>query len=1068
MRQIIEWSMQARVLVLAIAVGLMVFGSTQVRDAPVDTLPEFQPTTVQIHAEALGLSAQETEQLVTVPLEQDLLSYVPWVDVIRSETIPGLASLEVVFEPGTDLYQARQMVQERLSEAAVALPGASKVPQMLQPLSSTNRVMMVGLTSTSEDLSLIDMSVLARWTIKPRLLGVEGVSNLAVWGNREQQLQVQIDPERMQAAGVSLDDVISTTGNALWWSPLGFVEASSPGTGGFIDTPNQRLTVQHILPITSPEELAQVPIENSAGPGAGDGGAGEDQVHLSDVADVVEGHQLLIGDAVINKGPSLLLVIEKLPEANTLEVTEAVEEELAALGPGLSGIEFDTTVYRPATSIESGIDDLTIAVIIGLVLLVALFGAFFFDWRTALISSVAVPLSLVTAALVLYIAGSGFNVMVLAGLVIAAAVVVDDAVIDVDNIRRRLRERRAAGGSQPVAATLAGAMAEMRGAAILAALIVFVSILPVLFLSGPSGEFFPPMVLAYIAAISAAMLVSLTVTPALAVFLLANGNVSEREPALISRLKSRYGVALQRTIETPGLALLAFAAVVVVGAVAATQLSQPSLLPDFKQRDLLINWDAAPGTSQPEMSRIVSAAAAELETLEGIRNVGSHIGRAMTSDQVVGANASEIWVSIDEGADYDATRNAIQEVVDGYPGFAKEMVTYPQERVTDVFAGPERDVTVRVYGENLEVLRAEAEKLREVVAGVDGIVDPQLDLPVLEPTIEIEVDLAKAEEHGVNPGHIRRTAATMTSALIVGALFQEQKVFEVVVWSTPDTRASLTSIQQLPIEKPDGSVIPLQEVADIRIEGNPNVIKREAISRYLDITADISGRGRDAVVGDIEPLLQGAEMPLEYHAEVLEGNNGLKGSESQGVPFAVAAGIGILLLLQLGLGSWRLAALFIVSVPAALAGGAVAAFIFQGGDLTIGSYAGFFALIALLARNTLVLSRRYQSLQAEKGTDATHEVVLRGAQERIVPMLVTASGTALALLTLIVVGDVFGHEILTPMATVLLGGLVTSTLYTLFVMPALYLRFAPSPEPETSAPVVDMSRVQADPSMGGE
>jgi len=320
MRQIIGWSLQARVLVLAIAVALMIFGSTQLRDMPVDTLPEFQPTTVHVQAEALGLSAAEVEQLVTVPLEQDLLSFVPFVDVIRSESVPGLASLELIFEPGTDLYVARQVVQERLAEAAVALPGASKVPQMLQPLSSTNRVMMVGLTS--DDVSLIDMSVLARWTIRPALMGVPGVANVATWGQREQQLQVQIDPQRLQDQGVSLTQVIETTGNALWWSPLGFVEASSPGTGGFIDTPNQRLGIQHIPTISSPEDLAQVPIEDKPA------------VRLDEVADVVEGHQLLIGDAVINRGPSLLLVIEKFPGASTLEVTRAVEEELERLRPG--------------------------------------------------------------------------------------------------------------------------------------------------------------------------------------------------------------------------------------------------------------------------------------------------------------------------------------------------------------------------------------------------------------------------------------------------------------------------------------------------------------------------------------------------------------------------------------------------------------------------------------------------------------------------------------------------------------------------------------------------------------
>src|SRR3990172_8538115 len=909
MRQIIGWSLQARVLVLAIAVALMFFGSTQLRDMPVDTLPEFQPTTVQIQAEALGLSAAEVEQLVTVPLEQDLLSFVPFVEVIRSETVNGLASIELIFEPGTDLYVARQVVQERLAEAAVALPGASKVPQMLQPTSSTNRVMMVGLTSN--DVSLIDMSVLARWTVKPALSGVPGVANVEIWGQREQQLQVQVDPQRLQDQDVSLTQVIETTGNALWWSPLGFLEASSPGTSGFIDTPNQRLGIQHIPTISTPEDLAQVPIEEKP------------DVRLSDVAEVVEGHQLLIGDAVINKGPSLLLVIEKFPEENTLDVTRAVEDKLEELSPGLSGIEIDPTIYRPATTIDSGIDDLTVAVVIGLILMVLLFSLFFFDWRTALIGSVAVPLSLVAAAVVLYLTGATFNIMLLAGLVVAVAIVVDDALIDVDHIRRRLRERQATGGSQASASTILDAVTEMRSSVVFSALIISLSVLPVFFLDGPSGEFFPPLALAYAVAVAAALAVSLTVTPALAMFLLANAPASRDESPLVRWLKRGYGGALSRAIRSPGVPLLALAIMVVLGVTAATQLSQPSLLPDFKQRDLLIHWDGPAGTSESEMSRIVGAAAAELESIPGVRNVGAHVGRAISADQIVGVNSGENWVSIDSKADYGGTVTAIQEVVDGYPGLSHEVITYPEERVRDVLAEPDEDVTVRLYGENLDTLRTEAEELRQGIAGIDGVVDPQVQLPVVEPTVEIEVDLAADERQGLNPGEIRRTAATFLSSLFVGALFEQNKVFEVVVWSTPETRANLDSVRDLPIEKPDGTLVRLEEVADIRIAANPNAIQREAISRYLDITANVSGRDRGDVVADIKPLLRGAELPLEYHAELIEGNKGLPGQANSGLAFAVAAAILILLLLQLAFGSWRLAALFFVTAPVALAGGAL-------------------------------------------------------------------------------------------------------------------------------------------------
>jgi len=1030
MRQIIGWSLQARVFVVAAAVGLMFLGSTQVRDISVDTLPEFAPPTVEIQTEALGLSAAEVEQLITVPLEADLLAGVAWLDVIRSESVLGLSSIELIFEPGTDVMRARQMVQERLTQAH-ALPNVSKPPVMLQPQSSTSRVMMIGLSS--KDLSLIEMSVLARWTIRPRLLGVEGVANVAIWGQREQQLQVQVDPERLRDHGVSLEEVVATAGNALWVSPLSFLQASTPGTGGFIDTPNQRLGIQHIQPISSPADLAQVPIE------------GKPTVRLDDVATLVEDHQPLIGNAIVNNGPGLLLVVEKFPSRNTLEVTSAVEEALEALRPGLSGIEIDSNIYRPATSIDKGIDDLALAVLGGLVLVVLVFGVFFFGWRAALISLVAIPLSLMAAGLVLYHSGTTFNVIVLAGLVIAVAVVVDDAIIDVENIMRRLRERRAEGSDQSAASTILEASLEMRSSVILATLIILLSVLPVFFLDGQGGEFFPPLALAYALAALAAVLVSLTVTPALALFLLSNAPLPRREPPPVQWLKRGYGVLLSRFIHTPGVPYFAFAVIAAVGLAALTQLSQPSLLPSFKEKDLLIHWDSAPGTSQPEMSRIVSSAGQELQSIPGVRNVGAHVGRAVTSDQVVGINSGEIWVSIDSAADYGATVAAIQEVVDGYPGLSRDVVTYPEERVREVLTGADEDIVVRVYGENLDVLRSKAAEVKEVVSEVDGVVDAQVELPVEEPTLEIEVDLAAAQRYGIRPGDVRRAAATLLSGIQVGSLFEEQKVFEVVVWSTPETRASVTSIRELPIDTPGDSGVRLEDVADVRITPNPNVIRREAVSRYIDVGVNVRGRDVDSVARDVERRVDEVDFPLEHHAELLGENEGRQGVENRGLALAVAAAIGIFLLLQLAFGSWRLAALFFVTVPVALAGGALAAFV-DGGDVTIGSYAGFFALLGIAARNGIVLIKHYQHLQQEEGEPFGHELVLRGTKERISPILMTALATGLALVPLALLGDIFGHEIVYPMAPVILGGLVTSTLFSLFIVPALYLRFTPGPE----------------------
>jgi CzcA family heavy metal efflux pump len=1026
MRPIISWSLSARVLIVVIAAALVFFGTRQLDDTKVDTLPEFEPTIVEVQTEALGLSAAEVEQLITVPLEADLLAGVAWLDVIRSESVPGLSSITLIFEPGTDVMRARQVVQERMTQAH-ALPHVSKPPQMLQPTSSTSRVMMVALTS--EQLSLIDMSVLARWTMKPRLLGVEGVANVSIYGNREQQLQVQVDPRRLKEQGVTIDEVLATTGNALWVSPLTFLEASTPGTGGFIETPSQRLGVQHVQPLSTPEDLAQVPIE------------GHPNVRLSDVATVVTDHQPLIGDAVLKDGkPGLLLVVEKFPGTSTTEVTNDVEGALDSLLPALGGMQVDSTVYRPATSIDNSIDDLTVAAGVALVLIAVVLAAFFFGWRAALISLVSIPASLFVAGLALQMTGNSFNIIALAGLVMALVVVVDEAIVDIENLMRRKREGLAQGSDESGAASILEAAIQMRAPMMTAMLIIFLSVLPLFFLNGVAGEFYPQLALAYGLAVGAAMLVSLTLTPALATFLLVNAPARE-DPPLVARVKRTYTDALSRFVQTRGAALIAAALVAAIGLVALTQLSEHSVLPDLKQRELLIRYDGAPGTSEGEMSRIVNAATQELQSISGVETVGAHVGRAITSDEVVDVHSGEIWVTLESGANYDSTASAIEDVVDGYPGLSRTVGSYANERVNADLGGTGRDITARVYGENLTTLREKADEVLAAMSGVDGVENARIEAPAEGPALEIEVDLQAAERYGISPGDVRRTAATLLSGLAVGNLFEQQKVFDVVVWSTPDTRASLTSIQDLAIDTPDGSQVRLEDVADVRIAPNLAVVNREGVSRYIDVTADTDGSG---VKSDIERALDGIPFPQEHRVELLE-NEGRQIVENRGYVLAIASAILIFLLLQLAFGSWRLAALAFVIVPGALAGGAVAAFA-DGGDLTIGSYAGFLALLAISVRTGMALISRLQARAEQEGQKLDLGGVLNGAQERVAPVLVTACATALGLLPFLFSSNSFGHEIVAPMAIVILGGLVSSLAVNLFILPALYLEFAPSPE----------------------
>ncbi len=1047
MNSILRSSMKFQYLVITIAVALMAFGLTQLREMPVDVLPEFSPPYVEIQTEALGLSAEEVEQMITVPMEQDLLAGVAWLDVIRSESVPGLSSVLIFFEPGTDIYRARQMVTERMSQAAVGLPHVSKPPTMIQPLSSQSRFMIVGLSS--QELSLIEMSVLARWTIAPQLMGVPGVAHVAIWGNRDRQLQVLVDPEHLQEVGVTLDQVVETTGNALWVSPLSFLEASTPGTGGFIDTPNQRLNVWHVLPISSPEELAEVPVQGTS-------------LLLGDVAQVAEDHPLLIGGALVEDKPNLLLVIEKLPGVNTLEVTRAVEAELASLQPGMPGLQFDATLFRPATFLEMAIANLGRTLIIAALLIIFVLSIFLYGWRTALISLVAILSSMTAALFVLHLRGETLNAMVLAGLVIALGLVIDDAVVDVERIRQRLRQNRQQGGLRSTPAVILEAASEARNALFFATLITLLAVLPAFFIGGIAGGLYRPLAMSYVLAVLAAMLVALTVTPALSAILLSGMRADVRESPLVSRLHGGYGRNLTKSMGSPALANIAVIVLVAATLVAVPFLRQDRSLPAFQEPYLAVRFEGAPGTSYTEMNRIVARVSNELRTVSGVSNIGVHIGRAMFGDQVVNVNSAELWVSIAPNANYEATVAAVEEVVNGYPGLKREVGTYVQQTLSQIETDETHDITVRLYGEDHAVLRTEAARLQEALARVSGVADPRVTLPVDEPTLEIEVDLNSAQRYGVKPGDVRRSAAILLSGIHAGSLFEEQKIFDVVVWGTPETRHSLSDIRNVLIDTPGGGHVRLGEVADVRVVASPTVIRHEAISAYLDIGINVEGRNAAAVAKDVEETIKSFAFPLEYHAEVVSDFATRQAARRDILLATMVAVAGIFLLLQATFRSWRLALVAIVTLPAALAGGVMANFLGNNGSLSLGLLAGCLSIAGITLRHSILLFRHYQYLEEQAGMDFGPELVARGAQERLSPTLITVLATGLALLPFVLLGNIPGHEIVRPIAIVTIGGLVTSTWLNLFAMPALYLRFGASREADLGFQRADLPAVATD------
>jgi CzcA family heavy metal efflux pump len=895
-------------------------------------------------------------------------------------------------------------------------------------------MMKIGISSKTR--SVVDLSMTTYWTIRQRLLRVPGVANVAIWGERIEMLQVNVVPELMKKHNVTMNEVMEATAEVLDVGLFQYSDGHYVGKGGFVDTPNQRLQVRHVLPIAkdyqhiTTKELAEMPLTVRNGK----------QLLLKDVAEVVMGHQPMVGEGIVNDGIGLLLIVEKFPWGNTLQVTKAVEEAIASLKPGLPDIDIDTAIFRPATFIETSIDNLSMALFIGSLLLILVLFFFLYEWRVALISCVAMPLSLLAATLVLYLRDTTINVMILAGFVIALGDIVDDAIIDIENVVRRLREYRKSGRTdRSLASIILEASVEVRGAIVYATLIEVLAIMPVFFLQGLSGAFFQPLALSYALALLVSMVVALTVTPALALVFLRKAPLSDREPPVVRWLKKGYEKILTPIIRSPRPIFISVAVMVLAGILIWPRLGH-SLLPSFKERDFLMHWLTKPGTSWPEMQRISIQSAKELLAVPGVLNLGSHIGQALIMDEVVGMYFAEHWVSVDPKVDYDKTLAKIQEVVDGYPGVYRDVQTYLKERIREVLTGSSDAIVVRIYGRDLDILTEKAKEVKEALSKINGIIDLHTSFQEKIPQIEVKVDLAKAHKHGVKPGDVRRIATTMIAGEEAGDIHIANRTYDVNVWSVPAARNSLTDIKEMLIETPNGGHVQLQDVAEVYVAPTPNVVSREHQMRRMDVDANVRGRPLGEVYADVEAALAKIKFPREYFPVLLGEYTERLAAQETLLWVSLLAAIGVFLLLVTSFGSVRLATLSFLTLPSALVGGVLAAWLGDG-IISLGSLVGFLTILGIAARNGIMLIEHYQHLERYEGETFGPKLVLRGALERISPIMMTALTTALAIIPLVVAGNLPGHEIEHPMAVVIMGGLVTSTLLNIFVVPSLYLRF---------------------------
>lgn len=1011
---IIQKTIKFHLLIIVLALLLVVIAVLQLKNMPIDVLPEFAPPYIDIQTEAPGLSTPEVEELITFNLEE-LLNGTPWLQSIRSTSVPGLSAIRLTFQPETDLLRARQLVNERLS-LAYALPNVAMAPVILQPQSAMSRVMLIGLSSPQ--LSLIDLSILAQWNIRQALLSLQGVANVAIWGLRYKQLQVLVDPKELQANKVRLDQIIATTGNALWVSPLSFLNASTPGSGGWIDTPQQRIEVRHVLPISTPNDLAQVNIESS-------------HFRLGSVTRIVNGYPPLIGDDIVNNAPGLLIAVDKFPKANTLDITRQVEAKLAELKPGLSGINIDTTLFRPAVFVESIITNISAALLVGFVLMGLTLLFLIRSWRAALISLISITVSFALAVLVLNFRGATLNLMVLAGLVMAVVIIIDEAVISVENLLFLQKNTK----NKSIAELIIISSHKIRSPMIFGTLIILLILLPICFFTGINNAFFKPVTLSYAIAIMVAFFTATVFMPALCFLFLANRssliNFHRQYPYYESAIKwichrMETSIFLIITIGLSVLALVALALLVVY--------KNPPLLPPLKEPEILVQWDGPPGTSVEEMVRISTLASQELRAINGVDNVSIHMGRAVLGDQIVNVNSAQIIINISPKANYKTTLDNIKKVVTTYPGIIHVVQTYLENRTRQVLTGSASDIVVRIFGHDFEGLRAKAKEVKQIVSKINGATNIHIDLQTEQPEIAIKVNLQKAQQYGLKPGDIRRVAATLVAGLEVGSLYDEQKIFPVVVWGIPEVRHSIDSIRSLLIDTPSKQWVRLDEVARVSIIPAPNLIHHETVSRSIDVYVNAQERSVNAVLNEINSRLRQVNFPLEYRAKVLGVYQAQHVVLEQIVMMLLVVSIIIILLLQAILESFVLAFIIFFTLPFATIGGVLTAIAINCSSTL--ALLGLLVVYGITVRNITMLITQYQDHR-----DHTLNILLRTTQERCNPIIITALTSIMTLLPCFLLFAKPGLEIIGPMALIIASGLITSVIYSLLIMPALYWRF---------------------------
>ena len=1017
---IVRFSLRFRGAVLSLALAMLSFGLFTLSHAKYDVFPEFAPPVVTIQTEAPGLSPEQVELLVTQPIE-NAINGVTGIDSLRSNSIQGLSITNVIFRSGSDIYLNRQLVNERLATLTGQLPHGVSAPIMTPLTVSTGTVLVVGLTSESK--SLMELRTAADWTLRPRLLAVPGVASVAVFGGEVKQIQVQPRPEKLIQYGLSLNDVVAAAQKAT--GVLG---------AGFIENSNQRLIIQSQGQSTTPAQIAATVLVRQNGANA----------TLGQVADVVEGGAPPFGAASVEGKTGVVLVISGQYGSNTGDVTVRVDSALAELNPALlqQGITMRTDLFEPAKFIDVAVHNVRNSLLLGAAFVIVILFLFLFDLRVAAISCSAIPLSLLVAVTVMDRMGFTLNTLTLGGLAIAIGEVVDDAVIDVENILRRLRENAALGHPRSAFSVVFDASIEVRSAVVYATFAVILVFIPILTLSGVAGRLFAPLGVAYILSVLASLVVALTVTPALSLLLLGHRKIRSTEPPVVLWLQERYGKILARVERAPRLVLSVVAVVTILGA-AALPFFSSSFLPELREGHYIVHMIAVPGSSLEDSLRVGREVTSALSKLPFVRSVAQRVGRAEQSEDTWGPNYSEIDVDLKPmgGEQEEAAVGTIRDTLSQFSGLSFSVLTFLTERIEETISGYTASTVVNIYGVDLDQLDREAQQVARVLDGVPGATDVQMQSPPGTPEMAVDLKTPELLHWGFDPVSVLQDVQTAYEGQKVGDIYEGNRVFAVNVILPPNDRRDPNSIATLPLKSPEGIYVPLGTLASVYQKAGRYNILHDGARRVQTITLNVAGNNTASFERNAQ-----AEIAARVH--LAPGDyvqfTGTAAAQAQSrrdlLVYSLLAALGIVLLLSIVLMNGRNLLLVLANIPFALVGGVLAVFA-GGGELSLGAMIGFVTLFGITLRNSIMLISHYEHLIEVEGKQWGYETAAQGASERLAPILMTALVTALGLLPLAIGSGAAGQEIEGPLAIVILGGLVTSTALNLLVLPTLALRF---------------------------